>query len=95
MRKLVENMRKGRKWLFAPLLTMMLLFAFASNSFALDASSRYVASTASAYAGHTYQLIFEKMSWKDADIYARSAGGHLATITSVEEQNFVWSLIKF
>lgn len=38
---------------------------------------------------HSYQLISTKMSWVDAKAYCESLGGHLVTITSQAEQNFV------
>lgn len=45
------------------------------------------------YNGRTYYIIDESMTWKDAKIYCEQFGGHLATITSEEEQNFVSGLI--
>ena len=39
--------------------------------------------------GHTYQVINETMNWKEAKAYCERIGGHLVTITSKEENNFV------
>ncbi len=38
---------------------------------------------------HSYQLISTKMSWVDAKAYCEGLGGHLVTITSQAEQDFV------
>ena len=39
--------------------------------------------------GNVYEYYSCKTSWSDADSIAKSKGGHLATITSAEEQNVV------
>lgn len=41
--------------------------------------------------GHWYQRIDSNMSWQDAKTYADGLGGYLATITSQNEQDFIWS----
>lgn len=46
------------------------------------------------YNGHRYKLITEEKSWKDAEAYCVSLGGHLVTITSEEENSFIQSLIN-
>ena len=46
--------------------------------------------------GHYYAL-FEFTSdytWAEAKEYCENIGGHLVTITSEDEQNFIWSLIQ-
>ena len=48
----------------------------------------------SEFNGHKYKLIVEEMSWPEAKTYCESLGGHLVTITSEEENNFVNSLIN-
>lgn len=42
--------------------------------------------------GHYYARIFEPMNWEDARIRAEVLGGHLATITSQAENDFVMPL---
>ena len=42
------------------------------------------------FAGHRYQIITEKLQWDAAKAKAVAMGGHLATITSLEEYNWVW-----
>ncbi len=44
------------------------------------------------YNGHIYTIINWNMSWDDARNYCESQGGHLATITSPDEQAFIESL---
>lgn len=44
--------------------------------------------------GHWYDLINSTLSWTDAKVAAENAGGHLATITSADEQSFISSLIN-
>ena len=43
--------------------------------------------------GHTYRLIDSGMTWTEAEAYCRKLGGHLATITSREEQDVIASLV--
>lgn len=44
--------------------------------------------------GHSYQFFDEVLSWKDAKAKCEAMGGHLATITSKEEQDFLVSTNK-
>ncbi len=44
--------------------------------------------------GHSYQLFNEQMNWNSAKQYCENLGGHLVTITSEQEQNFLENLIK-
>ena len=41
------------------------------------------------YNGHKYLLIKEEMDWDNASDYCMSVGGHLVSITSEGEQNFI------
>lgn len=41
--------------------------------------------------GHRYQFIHEEMTWQDAQAYCEDIGGHLVTITSQAEQEFVYT----
>jgi hypothetical protein len=46
------------------------------------------------FGGHNYDVILNnQLSWSGAQSAANSAGGHLATITSAQEQAFVESLL--
>ena len=46
------------------------------------------------YNGHTYKVYDKSMDWSTAKAYCEKLGGHLATISSKEENDFVFSLIK-
>ena len=45
--------------------------------------------------GHRYRAVFasERMTWTDAKAMAESLGGHLATLTSEAEANFVFASV--
>lgn len=45
------------------------------------------------YNGHKYQVFDESMSWKAAEDYCESLGGHLVTITDAEEQAYLEKLL--
>jgi hypothetical protein len=42
---------------------------------------------------HHYLAVTGTITWTAADAAARAAGGHLATLTSLEENNFVFGLV--
>ena len=43
--------------------------------------------------GHKYQLFDLGMTWDEADAYCKSCGGHLAAVTSAEEQAVIENLL--
>ena len=45
------------------------------------------------YNEHVYQIIDDKVTWEEAKQICESVGGHLVTITSVEEQQAIMSVI--
>lgn len=45
------------------------------------------------FQGHSYQFFKEKITWKEAKQNCENMGGHLLTITSEEEQEFVDNII--
>lgn len=45
------------------------------------------------YNGHTYQIFDVSMTWQDAKTYCEDVGGHLVTITSSDEQEFIEQLL--
>ena len=51
-------------------------------------------SSAEKWNGHRYQIIEESVTWDQAKKQCESRGGHLATITSQTEQEFISSLLK-
>ena len=44
--------------------------------------------------GHTYQLLGASRTWHEMKAYCESIGGHLACITSAEEDAFLFSYLK-
>ncbi len=62
--------------------TVMPITAFADDD--IDAEVQTTDSN-----GHRYQLFDTSMSWTDAESYCESIGGHLVTITSAEEQQYI------
>jgi serine/threonine protein kinase len=49
--------------------------------------------TALTFAGHRYQLMTDKLKWDAAKAKAESIGGHLATVTTKEEYDWLWGSI--
>lgn len=48
--------------------------------------------SAQEFNGHYYQVITTELKWEQAELQCELKGGHLATITSQEEQDFIYSL---
>ncbi len=46
------------------------------------------------FGGHHYKVFYKSVSWYEAKSKCESLGGHLCTITSREENNFVTSFVK-
>jgi len=44
--------------------------------------------------GHLYEKFDTPMTWNDAKAYCESVGGYLATVTSQEEQDWIWSNLE-
>ncbi len=49
---------------------------------------------ATVFNGHSYKVFDESMTWSEAKEYCESLGGHLVTITSLEEQSFVENIVN-
>ena len=52
------------------------------------------ASASVEYEGHTYQIFESGLEWADAQAYCKNLGGHLAVITSAEEQAAIEALLS-
>ncbi len=52
------------------------------------------ASESDVFQGHRYKVYDEYMTWEEAKAFCESVGGHLATITSEEENNFISNLLE-
>lgn len=62
--------------------TVLPVTTFADDKFQNEIQSQNIGTDT----GHRYQLFDESMSWTEAEAFCESVGGHLATITSTEEQ---------
>jgi WD40 repeat protein len=56
---------------------------------ALKVNPNKFSSQAKTFAGHHYFLVGDNMIWKEAKEFSESVGGHLATITSREENDWI------
>ena len=56
--------------------------------------SRVYNTFSTAWKGHKYTIIDRSMNWEEAKLYCETLGGHLATITSREEQDAVKELLQ-
>lgn len=56
--------------------------------------NKKIPNDALSYNGHYYKIYDEGMIWNDAKNFCESLGGHLVTITSENENDFIKSLIK-
>ena len=74
------------------LLTAACLTAMTSSAFA---ETNSIPENAVEYNGHHYCLIDDvALKWDDAKKYCEERGGHLATITSEDEENFLKDLVS-
>ena len=58
----------------------------------VDAAS--ASGNASKFKGHFYKVYNRSVNWHDARKASENMGGHLVTITSMEEQDFVCDLVE-
>ncbi len=60
-----------------------------------DSCEEYHPTVTKEFNGHTYSLFLNvSISWEEAREYCISIGGHLATVTSEDENNFLIDLMK-
>jgi len=72
---------------------MKKLFAVMILAIALSAGCVYAESEEVTFNGHTYQRIDIETSWTSAKSYCENIGGHLATVTSQQEDDFIYSVL--
>lgn len=66
---------------------------FLAHSCAVSAESFSAPESAVRYDGHLYQLYYLNMDWERAETFFERNGGHLATITSQEENDFLYNYL--
>jgi len=69
-------------------LSVCLMFCFLGFAGMVHADSNIIYNSAN---GHFYQRIDTEMTWLDAKDYCESLGGYLVTLTSLEEDSFVYN----
>ncbi len=82
-------MKITRKLLYVMLVLMVLNVFFPVNVFGSNISSDSLQ-----FNGHSYKLFDMDFTWYEAKAYCEKLGGHLAIITSENEQVFIESLVK-
>ena len=91
----MHSKRKSGKRFLSGILSATVLANFCTvmpvTAFADDDNASGTQKTGSN--GHRYQLFDSSMSWDEAKEYCESLGGHLATVTSAEEQEIIESLL--
>ena len=89
----MKSKKKYNKRIFSGVLSAAMLVNFCTvmpiSAFAKDDEMQEISSDN----GHRYQLFDTSMSWNEAEAYCESLGGHLATITSEEEQAKIEELL--
>ncbi len=73
-----------KKRVVSLVLTLVMLCTLIPAALAVD-----IPDDAAEFNGHYYYLYQQSKSWKDAQAFCESKGGHLVTITSAEEQAFL------
>ncbi|MGN0467802.1 MAG: lectin-like protein [Acutalibacteraceae bacterium] len=83
---------KKQKILAALMAALMIIMSV--PIYLMPASAKTAPSGAKEYKGHTYYVYKNTVTWKKAKAICESRGGHLATITSSGENNFVKNLVN-
>lgn len=83
---------KKQKFLAAILAALMIIMSV--PLYLMPASAKIAPSGAKEYKGHTYYVYKNTVTWKKAKALCEAKGGHLATITSSGENNFVKNLVN-
>lgn len=73
------------------ILSILLVCCMAASLLPVSAlaESAFIPDDAVTFNGHTYKIFEQALSWNDAKAYCESLGGHLVSITSQEEQDFL------
>lgn len=86
--------KKLKRMLVCVLAVVMVLCAVPMSGDVFTAGAVNIPSDAVEFNGHHYKAYDGPLSWRDAKTYCESLGGHLVTITSKEENDFILNLIK-
>ncbi|MBO5933887.1 MAG: hypothetical protein J6Q94_00195 [Clostridia bacterium] len=87
-------MKKLSKKILALLLVFAMLIPTGAMTVTTTAADVSIPEDAVEFNGHYYKVFEESMTWKEAKAYCEELGGYLATIVSLEEQNFIVSIAQ-
>ena len=77
------------------LAVVIILACFSSiPAYSVNAATNDIPDDAASYNGHRYKLYNDANTWQEAEEKCEQRGGHLATFSSKEENDFVYSYIK-
>lgn len=85
---------KLTKKIFSLILAVVIMLPVSSTFMSSGAATRSIPSDAQEYNGHWYKHFNISMLWSEARIFCENLGGHLITITTYQEQDFAFELIK-
>lgn len=89
-------MRKLTKAFSALLIVVMLMSVVLCAPITVSATKANmgIPADASIFNGHYYKVFKETVSWHEAKLICENLGGHLATVTSEQENNLIYSLVQ-
>ncbi|MGN0468462.1 MAG: lectin-like protein [Acutalibacteraceae bacterium] len=87
-----KSIAKRTAAFFTAVLMVLTLVPF--SMFSASAASLTIPASAKYYGGHMYYVFKNNVTWKKAKKLCESKGGHLATITSKGENEFVKELVE-
>ena len=83
-----------KKKIISLLLSLILILSIIETTNIASAETAFSPVAIEVYNNHKYALFDVSMTWEEAKIYCENVGGHLVTITSVEEQAKIESLMQ-
>jgi len=97
----IEKRFETMKKVLSLLLAALMMIGTAAPVFSQKAEASLVVDAAkdiegtAAYNGSSYKIYTEPMTWTQAKEYCEALGGHLVSITSQEEQDFIEGLLAY
>lgn len=82
---------KAKRILSVALMLFMIIGSLPAFSFAAETQ---IPEDAVEFNGHYYKAYNQRLAWHTAKTYCEELGGHLVTITSEEENNFVYEMVR-
>ena len=82
------------KKLLALILSLILVMTALPCPVGVSAATLNIQSDAVFYDGHYYKIFDINTTWESAKSYCENLGGHLVSITSAKEQNFLYNMVN-